>query len=361
MELPRRKFDVPPVDASFQVKRLLEVVDALRGFRLRQILSVGLASMRLFRQGLQIGALGAGHWLVTADPVVRVFCVLEDVSVFGLSLMAFSLNSFYKRSWLADGSVVDPFGERNPAAAPSFRSCIFTPRRRRLPTIATAAWSIPKKVADRFAQEGSGLSRYASVFEGVEINSTFYRRHKTSTFGRWAESVPDSFRFAVKIPKEVSHTRAMKDIAEAFETFLEDIAPLGEKRGPLLCQLPPSLAFDVDVLQDAFKTMQDADDGPIVIEVRHKSWASAEALDLLKSYAIDRVLADPAPAWPAEDFDTPAKYVRLHGKPKIYYSGYTDEEIRSFSKLLAPDSWCVFDNTASGAAIENALSMLKMR
>ena len=230
-----------------------------------------------------------------------------------------------------------------------------------MPIIATAAWSIPKKVADRFAKEGSGLTRYASVFDGVEINSTFYRRHKTSTFERWAESVPDSFRFAVKIPKEITHTRAMKDIAESFETFLEDIAPLGEKRGPLLCQLPPSLAFDAEVLQTAFKTMRDAADGPIVIEVRHKSWGSAEALDLLKNYAIDRVLADPAPVWPADDFDTPPKYVRLHGNPKIYYSSYTDEEIRSFSKLLAPASWCVFDNTASGAAIENALTMLEMR
>ncbi len=230
-----------------------------------------------------------------------------------------------------------------------------------MPIIATAAWSIPKKVADRFAQEGSGLARYASVFDGVEINSTFYRRHKTSTFARWAESVPDSFRFAVKIPKEITHTRAMKDIAEPFDTFLEDIAPLGEKRGPLLCQLPPSLAFEAEVLQTAFKVMRHAEDGPIVIEVRHKSWGTAEALDLLKNFAIDRVFADPAPVWPAEDFATPPKYVRLHGKPKIYYSSYTDEEIRSLSKLLARDSWCVFDNTASGAAIENALSMLELR
>lgn len=230
-----------------------------------------------------------------------------------------------------------------------------------MPIIGTAAWSILKKVADRFAQEGSGLTRYASVFDGVEINSTFYRRHKTSTFARWAESVPDSFRFAVKIPKEISHTSAMKDIAEPFDTLLEDIAPLGEKRGPLLCQLPPSLAFDADTLDSAFKAMRDAADGPIVIEVRHKSWASTEALDLLKTYTIDRVLADPAPVWQAEGFETPPKYVRLHGKPKIYYSSYTDEEIRSFSQLLAPDSWCVFDNTASGAAIENALTMLEMR
>lgn len=227
-----------------------------------------------------------------------------------------------------------------------------------MPIIATAAWSVPKTVADRFAPEGSGLSRYASVFNGVEINSTFYRRHKPSTFARWAESVPDGFRFSVKIPKEITHTRAMKDIGELFDIFLNDISPLGEKRGPLLCQLPPSLVFDADKMETAFHTMRNADRQPIVIEVRHKSWASDEATVLLKKYAMDRVLADPALVWVVEDFTDPPRYVRLHGKPKIYYSSYTDEEIRSFSKLLAPDSWCVFDNTASGAAIENALTML---
>ena len=225
--------------------------------------------------------------------------------------------------------------------------------------IATAAWAIPKKEAQRFAQDGSGLARYASVFDGVEVNSTFYRRHKTSTFTRWAHSVPDRFRFAVKFPKEITHTRAMKDIAEPFRSFLGDIASLGEKRGPLLCQLPPSLAFDADVIEPAFKIMRDADNGPIVIESRHKNWASVEALKLLENYGVDRVLADPAPVWQAKDFAKPPKYVRLHGKPKTYYSTYTDEEIKSFSELLAPDSWCVFDNTASGAAIENALTMIE--
>lgn len=228
-----------------------------------------------------------------------------------------------------------------------------------MPIIATAAWSIPKKVASRFAAEGSGLARYASVFDGVEINSTFYRRHKSSTFVRWAEAVPDNFKFSVKIPKDITHTRAMKDIAEPLDTFLEDIASLGQKRGPLLYQLPPSLVFDAGQLDRTLRVMREADPGQIVIEVRHKSWASAEAKDLLKRYAIDRVLADPAPVWPADDFAEPPRYVRLHGKPKIYYSSYTGDEIESFSTLLAPNSWCVFDNTASGAAIENALTVLE--
>ncbi|CUX71687.1 MULTISPECIES: DUF72 domain-containing protein [Agrobacterium] len=229
-----------------------------------------------------------------------------------------------------------------------------------MPVIATAAWSIPKMVGSRFAAEGSGLTRYASVFSGVEINSKFYRRHKSSTFARWAEAVPDNFKFSVKIPKDdITHTRATKEIEEPLATFLEDIAPLGHKGGPMLCQLLPSLAFDPEQLDRTLQVMREADPGQIVIEVRHRSWASVEAKDLLKTYAIDRVLADPAPVWPADDFAKPPRYVRLHGKPKIYYSSYTEDEIEAFSNLLAPNSWCIFDNTASGAAIENALIMLE--
>jgi uncharacterized protein YecE (DUF72 family) len=224
--------------------------------------------------------------------------------------------------------------------------------------IGTAAWSIPKIVAARFSSNGNGLARYASVFNGVEINSTFYRRHKPSTFAGWAESAPEGFRFAVKMPKEITHERAMSDIAQLFDIFLADIAPLRDKRGPLLCQLPPSLSFDAARFRRAFEAMREADEGPVAIEPRHKSWASAEAMDLLSAYAIDRVLADPAPVWRVEDFAQAPRYVRLHGKPRMYYSSYTDQEIKSFSDLLAPDSWCIFDNTASGAAIQNALTML---
>ena len=226
-----------------------------------------------------------------------------------------------------------------------------------MPVVATAGWSIPRTVAAAFPEDGSGLQRYASVFRGVEVNSTFYRRHKTSTFERWAEATPDDFRFAIKIPKEITHQRAMKDIRQLFEVFLQDISALGDKRGPLLCQLPPSLRFDQESFEVAFDTMRALDRGPIVIEARHASWASERALALLQRYSIDRVLADPALVWPASDFRNRPYYVRLHGKPKVYYSSYSEAEIDAFSQLLGPESWCVFDNTASGAAIENALTM----
>ncbi len=229
-----------------------------------------------------------------------------------------------------------------------------------MPIVATAAWSIPKTVAGRFPETGSGLARYAAVFSGVEVNSTFYRRHKPSTFVRWADSVPDSFRFAVKMPKEISHVRRLKGIEDAFRLFTEDISHLGPKLGPVLCQLPPSLAFDEDVTKQALDVMRSNHSGQIVIEVRHRSWASEAALSLLERHEVGRVLADSPLVWTAESFTHCSPYVRLHGSPKIYYSSYSEDSIRAYTERLGEDSWCVFDNTASGAAIENALTMLSM-
>lgn len=229
-----------------------------------------------------------------------------------------------------------------------------------LPIIATAAWSIPKAVAHRFPEEGTVLSRYAAVFRGVEINSTFYRHHRPSTYARWAGSVPDDFRFAVKIPRQITHGRRLRDIGAPFQHFIGEISPLGEKMGPLLCQLPPSLAFHAEEAERAFAAMRQAHAGPLAVEVRHRSWASEPALTLLRRYRLDRVLASPAPVWQADDFSEPPRYVRLHGTPQMYYSSYGDEEIAAFARLLADDGWCVFDNTASGAAGENALAMLEL-
>ncbi|CZT36964.1 Uncharacterized conserved protein YecE, DUF72 family [Rhizobium sp. 9140] len=224
--------------------------------------------------------------------------------------------------------------------------------------IATAAWSIPRGVAEHFAAEGSGLTRYASVFKGVEVNSTFYKPHRASTYVRWADSVPDDFRFALKLPKAITHEQRLIDIGPLFDDFLEEIEPLADKIGPLLCQLPPSLVYDPVVVEPALFALRQRFKRQIVIETRHKSWQSPEVLSLLERHAVDRVLADPAPVWPADTFPMPPVYVRLHGAPKIYYSTYEDPEIDRFRRLLAADSWCVFDNTASGAAIRNALTMI---
>src|SRR6476620_9198879 len=88
--------------------------------------------------------------------------------------------------------------------------------------VGCAGWSIPKEHAGRFPAGGSHLERYAGRFNAVEINSSFYRPHRPETYARWAASVPESFQFAVKIPKEMTHTRRLRDVADPLARFLSE-------------------------------------------------------------------------------------------------------------------------------------------
>ena len=185
------------------------------------------------------------------------------------------------------------------------------------PFIATAAWSIPKTVAGRFPKTGSGLERYAAVFNGVEINSTFYRHHQKKTFVRWASAVLAHFLFAVKIPRDITHEARLRNIGPLFDVFVDEISVLEGKLGPLLCQLPPSLRFDAAEAEEAFSAMRRIFTGPLVLEPRHKSWASAPARVLLQKYAIGRVLADPRPYGPYPIFVRRRNMSRCTARPKL--------------------------------------------
>jgi uncharacterized protein YecE (DUF72 family) len=230
--------------------------------------------------------------------------------------------------------------------------------------IGTAGWSIPRASAAHFDTEGTHLQRYARVFHGVEINSSFHRPHAAATYEKWAASTPDTFRFSVKLPRTITHDQKLLRTRQPLEQFLAESAGLGRKRGPLLVQLPPSLAFNASTAGRFFGLLRDRWDGPVACEPRHDSWFAAAAGTLLVRHRVARVAADPPPARGAE---LPAGwqgliYFRLHGSPRKYWSRYPAEYLETIAAALraAPASterWCVFDNTASGAALENALEL----
>jgi uncharacterized protein YecE (DUF72 family) len=230
--------------------------------------------------------------------------------------------------------------------------------------IGTAGWAIPAISREAFAPVGTQLERYASVFDGVEINSSFHRPHRISTYQRWAAAVPSTFKFSVKMPKEITHVRRLVEIGPLLDSFLAEVIGLESKLGPLLIQLPPSLAFDEDISARFFSNLRDRFAGPLALEPRNASWFSAEVELLLATFRIARVGADPAPVELAR---RPGGwsgffYMRLHGSPRVYHTSYTDDAIRSaLDQLLAgaaqgSDCWCIFDNTASGEATMNALT-----
>jgi uncharacterized protein YecE (DUF72 family) len=230
----------------------------------------------------------------------------------------------------------------------------------------TAGWSIPRQAAELFPAADSQLARYASVFSAVEINSSFHRPHRPATYARWAESVPSAFRFAAKMPKAISHERRLRDAAEPLERFLAEVTGLGAKLGPLLLQLPPSLAFEPAVASAFFEALRERHHGDLVCEPRHASWFEAAPDSLLAAYRVARVAADPAPVPAASEPGgwRGLNYFRLHGSPVIYrssYDGATLDALAARLQQLSGPVWCIFDNTTFGAAALNARDLATAR
>lgn len=228
--------------------------------------------------------------------------------------------------------------------------------------IGTAGWGISSAASSHFPGEGSHLQRYGQVLDCAEINTSFYRPHQPTTYARWADSVPEHFRFSVKLPRTITHELRLKHYTTELERFAGEVAHLQEKLGCVLVQLPPSLRFEVSVAESFFDDLRGHFQGMLAFEARHPSWFGEAATALLREHHITRVRADPPAGQPGPHVPTTeVAYLRLHGSPKIYYSDYSPEFLAALSTELrtqtANGSWCIFDNTASGAALLNALDL----
>lgn len=230
--------------------------------------------------------------------------------------------------------------------------------------VGVAGWSIRKEHAHLFGGEGTHLQRYASRFAAVEINSSFYQSHQRDTYERWAKSVPAAFRFAVKAPKLLTHEACLEEVGAPLAQFAHQIGGLGRKLGCVLVQLPPSLAYDPRTVETFFAAVRARYRGPLVCEPRHPTWFTGAADRRLDAHGVGRVGADPPCA---DDGGEPAAstrviYYRLHGSPVMYHSRYDaayldrlGARMRSFRRTPV---WCIFDNTARGAATINAIELL---
>jgi uncharacterized protein YecE (DUF72 family) len=231
--------------------------------------------------------------------------------------------------------------------------------------LGVAGWNVRREHASRFSEAGSHLARYATQFNAVEINSCFYRPHRRATYERWAATVPSDFRFAVKLPKVITHGNRFVDIVAPLERFLGEVAGLGSKLGPVLVQLPPSFAFDDTLARSFFDELRARFDGEAVLEPRHETWFTPGVGMLLVEYRVARVAADPArvPAAAEPGGYEGVVYLRLHGSPRVYYSAYPSDYLAGIAQLLDASAsrdistWCIFDNTALGAATADALTV----
>lgn len=230
--------------------------------------------------------------------------------------------------------------------------------------IGTAGWAISSRYSKQFPGSGSHLERYAQQMNCVEINSSFYRPHQRKTYERWAASTPDSFRFSVKVPKLITHDQRLADPGPVLDRFGDEVSGLGKKLGAVLVQLPPSLIFDAHTAGEFFVALSQRIHAPVVCEPRHVSWFTPEVDDWLTQRRIARVAADPptAPGATHPGGWRRLTYIRLHGSPRMYYSAYEPPFISALSRRLRSQTgpvWCIFDNTAEGAALGDALATLE--
>ncbi|KQQ45902.1 hypothetical protein ASF61_19890 [Duganella sp. Leaf126] len=225
--------------------------------------------------------------------------------------------------------------------------------------IGCAGWGIGREQADAFPGDDSHLARYARVLNAVEINSSFYKPHQAATYARWAASVPDHFRFAVKLPRSISHEQRLAGCDALLDAFAAQANTLDTKLGCILVQLPPSLRHDSRAAGQFFTALRQRFACALACEARHGSWFGDDATALLRAHGVTRVIADPPAGAPGPYVPTTELvYARLHGSPRMYYSSYGDAYLDQVAQYLAGrDAWCVFDNTASGAALPNALAL----
>lgn len=176
---------------------------------------------------------------------------------------------------------------------------------------------------------------------------------------------PSDFRFAVKMPRTITHDAKLKRTRPLVQRFLDEAAGLGEKLGPILVQLPPSLDFNARTAHAFFTLLRQTWAGEVVCEPRHETWFTDKSNALLDGYRVARVAADPPRIEAAQRPGgwRGVTYYRLHGSPRTYWSRYPAARIGRWAADLraaepSSETWCIFDNTASGAAIENALEMV---
>lgn len=255
----------------------------------------------------------------------------------------------------------DPHVHHDPMTHRSHRSA---PDAGRVHT-GTAGWSIPGPQRVRFGDGGSVLARYATRFDVVEVNSSFYRPHRRDTWARWAATVPPGFRFCAKLPRAITHEHRLRGAMPLLDDFLAQAAEgLGDRLGCLLVQLPPGLPYEGRSAGAFFAALRRRWAGGVACEPRHPSWFAPPVDALWLRHRIARVAADPAPVAAAAEpgGDASLCYWRWHGAPRMYYSRYAGAALEALAARVSTAvsagaaAWVVFDNTAHGHAASDALA-----
>lgn len=263
--------------------------------------------------------------------------------------------------------------------------------------VGTSGWRYPPwrgRFYPRGLPQRRELAHLASRLPAVEVNGTFYSLTRPSACDEWRRAVPFDFTFALKGSRYVTHMLKLRDVRVPLANFFASgVLRLGAQLGPFLWQLPPTVRFDEDRAAAFFallpRDVAEAErtarrhDGRVTgracltapdgrthrlrhaLEVRHESWLTDAAIDLLRRYDVALVAADTGGRHPFALRDTASfRYVRLHGSTELYRSRYSDAELATWARRVrrwlgaGQDAYVFFDNTDKLHAPGDALRFL---
>jgi uncharacterized protein YecE (DUF72 family) len=208
------------------------------------------------------------------------------------------------------------------------------------------------------------FGRYAEEFDTVEINNSFYRLPAGDTFEKWRKQAPPGFCYALKANRYLTQAKKLKDCEEPLERMMTAVRRLGDRLGPMLYQLPPTMKINLERLQSFLHILPK--DVTSVFEFRNSSWYEPELYALLERYGASFGVHD-MPGSASERIAVgPIVYVRFHGGEGKYWGRYSDEGLLEWTDWLlnqtkrGRSAWCYFNNDIHGHAIEDARTLKSM-
>ncbi len=207
------------------------------------------------------------------------------------------------------------------------------------------------------------LEHYASCFDTVELNNTFYRLPSESAVRGWSGRSPPGFSFSVKVSRLITHYSRLRGVEEALQTFLDRIRPLGDRLGPLLYQTPPAFARD-DARLSAFLSLLPP--GLVhAFEFRNDSWWVDPVFDILREHGAAFCIYNMGEVSTPVVATCPDVYVRFHGPESSYASSYSEAALADWRRRLdslsgGERAWVYFNNDVGGHAPRDALTLKRL-
>jgi uncharacterized protein YecE (DUF72 family) len=235
--------------------------------------------------------------------------------------------------------------------------------------IGCSGWNYPhwrERVYPKGVPQRRWLEHYATLFDTVEINNTFYRLPNVSAVQGWVEQSPPEFLFAVKSSRYLTHIRRLRDLDGGLARFYERIEPLARspKLGPVLWQLPPTFKRDDERLAEALKSLPA---GRHAFEFREPTWYVDEVYRLLRKRGAALVIPD-SPKYPFRTLELTADwtFVRLHHGSRGRGGNYSERELQDWAERIAGwrdaglDVYAYFNNDWEGYAVRNGLRLKEL-